>query len=135
MDVNEVEILYVEDNDDNIYMLKIKSWNDPAIAALNSGVTLPNTPIVVVHRSEGSGTTDNFTNYLTCHQDCSFEYTGTITMFPFAQVNGLEPGESRPVTLEFDVLDHRTVPRPTCCSRKTRPTRRACSAPPTRARS
>ena len=49
----------------NIYLLKIKSWNDPAIAALNPGATLPNTPIVVVHRSEGSGTTDNFTNYLT----------------------------------------------------------------------
>jgi phosphate transport system substrate-binding protein len=48
----------------NIYELNVKSWNDPAIAALNPGVTLPNTPIVVVHRSEGSGTTDNFTNYL-----------------------------------------------------------------------
>ena len=48
----------------NIYLLKIKNWNDPAITALNPGVTLPNQPIVVVHRSEGSGTTDNFTHYL-----------------------------------------------------------------------
>jgi phosphate transport system substrate-binding protein len=49
----------------NIYLLHIKNWNDPAITALNPGVTLPSNPIVVIHRSEGSGTTDNFTNYLT----------------------------------------------------------------------
>ncbi|MBF6614008.1 MAG: phosphate ABC transporter substrate-binding protein PstS [Chloroflexi bacterium] len=48
----------------NIYLLNIKSWNDPAIAALNPGVTLPNQPIAVVHRSDGSGTTDIFTDYL-----------------------------------------------------------------------
>ena len=43
----------------------IKTWNDPKIKADNPDVTLPNTPIVVVHRSEGSGTTSNFTKYLT----------------------------------------------------------------------
>ena len=48
-----------------IFSTTIKTWNDPAIAALNSGVTLPNTPIVVVHRSDASGTTNNFTHYLT----------------------------------------------------------------------
>jgi phosphate transport system substrate-binding protein len=48
----------------NIYLLNIKSWDDPAIAALNPGVSLPNTPIAVVHRSDGSGTTDIFTDYL-----------------------------------------------------------------------
>jgi phosphate transport system substrate-binding protein len=48
----------------NIYLLNIKTWNDPAIAALNPGVNLPNTPIAVVHRSDGSGTTDIFTDYL-----------------------------------------------------------------------
>ena len=42
----------------------IKNWNDPAIAADNTGVTLPNKPIVVAHRSEGSGTTNNFTKFL-----------------------------------------------------------------------
>ncbi|MFC2968803.1 phosphate ABC transporter substrate-binding protein PstS [Acidimangrovimonas pyrenivorans] len=47
-----------------IYMGKITMWNDKAIAALNPGVKLPNQPIVVVHRSDGSGTTFNFTNYL-----------------------------------------------------------------------
>jgi len=48
----------------DIYMGKIKKWNDPAIKALNSGVSLPDTQITVVHRSDGSGTTFNFCDYL-----------------------------------------------------------------------
>ncbi|RPE77022.1 phosphate ABC transporter substrate-binding protein (PhoT family) [Vulcaniibacterium tengchongense] len=48
----------------NIFLGKIKTWNDPAIAALNGGVKLPSTKITVVHRSDGSGTTFNFVNYL-----------------------------------------------------------------------
>jgi phosphate transport system substrate-binding protein len=48
-----------------IFSTAITTWNDPKIAADNSGVSLPNTPIVVVHRNEGSGTTSNFTKYLT----------------------------------------------------------------------
>src|SRR5688500_2840925 len=48
----------------NIFLGKIKTWNDPAIAALNSGVNLPSSKITVVHRSDGSGTTFNFVNYL-----------------------------------------------------------------------
>lgn len=47
-----------------IFTGKITNWNDPAIAALNSGSSLPNLPISVVHRSDGSGTTANFTTYL-----------------------------------------------------------------------
>ena len=47
-----------------IYMKKITVWNDPAIVALNPGVNLPNSSIIVVHRSDGSGTTYIFTNYL-----------------------------------------------------------------------
>ena len=47
-----------------IFLGKIKKWNDPAIAALNSGVTLPATPIQVVHRSDDSGTTSIFTTWL-----------------------------------------------------------------------
>ncbi len=43
---------------------KVTTWNDPAIAALNSGVTLPATPIKVFFRSDDSGTTENFTTYL-----------------------------------------------------------------------
>ena len=48
----------------NIFLGKIKTWNDPAIAALNPGLTLPNAKVTVVHRSDGSGTTFNFVNYL-----------------------------------------------------------------------
>lgn len=48
----------------NIYLGKIKNWNDRAIAAINRGVTLPDKRITVVHRSDGSGTTWIYTNYL-----------------------------------------------------------------------
>lgn len=48
----------------NIFQGKIKTWNDPAIAALNPGLKLPDGKITVVHRSDGSGTTFNFVNYL-----------------------------------------------------------------------
>ncbi len=48
----------------NIYLGKITKWNDPAIVALNSGLSLPDTDITVVHRSDGSGTSFIFTNYL-----------------------------------------------------------------------
>src|SRR6266853_3097856 len=47
-----------------IFLGHIKSWNDPALTALNSGASLPNKPITVVHRSDGSGTTFHFTDYL-----------------------------------------------------------------------
>ncbi len=47
-----------------IYLGQIKMWNDPAITALNPGVTLPAQAITVVHRSDGSGTSYIFTNYL-----------------------------------------------------------------------
>jgi phosphate transport system substrate-binding protein len=47
-----------------IFSGKITTWNDPAIAAANPGVTLPSAKITTVHRSDASGTTDNFTKYL-----------------------------------------------------------------------
>ncbi len=48
-----------------IFMGQIKTWNDPAIKALNPGMSLPSTNITVVHRSDSSGTTDGFTKFLT----------------------------------------------------------------------
>ena len=48
----------------NIYLGKITKWNDPAITALNPGVTLPDAPITTIFRSDGSGTTFNFASYL-----------------------------------------------------------------------
>src|SRR5262249_49086198 len=47
-----------------IYLGKITKWNDPAIASANAGVKLPSDDIVVVHRSDGSGTTYIWTDYL-----------------------------------------------------------------------
>ena len=48
----------------DIFLGRIGKWNDPAIAALNPGLALPDQKITVVHRSDGSGTTFNFVNYL-----------------------------------------------------------------------
>ncbi len=48
----------------DIYMGKIKTWNDPAIAKLNPDVKLPSTAIAVIHRADGSGTTFNYSYYL-----------------------------------------------------------------------
>jgi phosphate transport system substrate-binding protein len=48
----------------DIYLGKIKKWNDPVIASLNPGVKLPDQDITVVHRSDGSGTTFIWVNYL-----------------------------------------------------------------------
>lgn len=48
----------------DIFLGKVSTWNDPAIAALNPGMKLPEGKITVVHRSDGSGTSFNFTNYL-----------------------------------------------------------------------
>jgi phosphate transport system substrate-binding protein len=47
-----------------IYMGQVTKWNDPAIQKLNKGVSLPSSTITTVHRSDGSGTTYNFTDYL-----------------------------------------------------------------------
>jgi len=61
-----------------IFSGKITKWNDPAIAADNKGADLPDTDIVVVHRSDESGTTDNFTDYLSqaAPQDWTWEHDG-----------------------------------------------------------
>jgi phosphate transport system substrate-binding protein len=51
----------------NIFLGKIKKWNDPAIAQQNSGVSLPSSDITVVHRSDESGTTKGFTTFLAAY--------------------------------------------------------------------
>src|SRR5580692_3026980 len=48
----------------DIYLGKVKTWDDPEIKALNPGVSLPSTPITVIHRSDSSGTTSGFTSFL-----------------------------------------------------------------------
>ncbi len=57
-----------------IFSGKVTTWNDPAIAALNSGVTLPSSKITTVHRSDSSGTTDNVTKYLTAAGGSDWTY-------------------------------------------------------------
>ena len=59
----------------NIYLGKVATWNDAAIIKLNPDLKLPASPIVVVRRSDGSGTTFNFTNYLS---KVSTEWQSTI---------------------------------------------------------
>lgn len=58
-----------------IYLGKLTNWNSPAIAKLNKGETLPNLPITVVYRSDGSGDTYAFTNYLS---DVSSEWKSKV---------------------------------------------------------
>jgi phosphate transport system substrate-binding protein len=66
---------------------KIAKWNDPAIAADNSGVTLPSTPISVFYRNDSSGSTSVFTSFLTADapSDWTLGASKTITFFSGAQ--------------------------------------------------
>jgi phosphate transport system substrate-binding protein len=59
----------------DIFLGKVRRWNDPALVALNPDLTLPNLAILVVTRSDGSGTTFNFTDYLA---KASPEFRGAI---------------------------------------------------------
>jgi phosphate transport system substrate-binding protein len=58
-----------------IFLGKITTWNDAAITALNSGVTLPSTKITVFYRSDSSGTTQNFEKYLAANDKTDFTTT------------------------------------------------------------
>jgi phosphate transport system substrate-binding protein len=63
-DLQEGELKLTPDVLAKIFLGQITKWNDPAIAQANASLTLPNTDITVVHRSDGSGTTFQFTDYL-----------------------------------------------------------------------
>jgi len=69
-----------------IFAGKITQWNDPAIKATNPGVNLPSERITPVHRSDDSGTTENFTDYL--HQAASRSWT-----YPAAETWPIKSGE------------------------------------------
>lgn len=72
-----------------IYQEQIKTWDDPALAALNPGVKLPGTKITVVHRSDASGTNNNFSNYLKKAAPDVFTLTaGDITNWPADEIAG-----------------------------------------------
>ena len=65
----------------NIFSGQITTWNDPAIAALNEGVELPDTAIIAVHRGDKSGTTGNFLKYLEAAAADAWTF-GTDDQFP-----------------------------------------------------
>jgi phosphate transport system substrate-binding protein len=73
-----------------IFAGEITSWTDPAIAALNDGVDLPDTQLIPVHRSDGSGTTNIFTKYLDDENEMwADEYGfGTEVNWPGGQLGG-----------------------------------------------
>ncbi|KGF65745.1 MULTISPECIES: phosphate ABC transporter substrate-binding protein PstS [Pseudomonas] len=68
----------------DIFQGKITKWNDPAIVKLNDGLKLPDTNITVVHRSDGSGTSFNFTSYLSKVSDAwkAGPGTGSAVQWP-----------------------------------------------------
>ena len=74
-----------------IFSGKVTKWNDPAIAALNKGVTLPSSNITPVYRSDKSGTTNNFTDYL--HQTAPSVWTqAAADAFPYKTGEGAAKG-------------------------------------------
>jgi phosphate transport system substrate-binding protein len=66
-----------------IFKGTITNWNDPAITSQNSGTTLPSAPITVVHRSDDSGTTQNFTEYLSANAPTVWDKPATQT-YPYS---------------------------------------------------
>jgi phosphate transport system substrate-binding protein len=81
-----------------IYSGKITTWNDPAIAALNSGVSLPSTKITAVHRSDASGTTNNFTLFLTKAAPSDWTLgSGTTINWPGGLTGNGNPGVAQAI--------------------------------------
>jgi len=74
----------------NIFQRDIKAWNAPEIAADNPGVTLPSTAITVAHRSDASGTTNNFTKYLVAASPAWKLNTGDTVNWPTDTVGGAQ---------------------------------------------
>ncbi len=71
-----------------MYTGKITSWNDPAIKALNPGVSLPNMKIVTLHRADGSGDTFLFTSYMDAQDPSAWPVTNVSTAATFPAVPG-----------------------------------------------
>jgi phosphate transport system substrate-binding protein len=79
----------------NMFLGKITSWNDSAITSLNPGANIPNLPIVIVHRADGSGTTYLFTDYLS-HVSAQWKSqigTGKSVTWPAASSVGMKGTE------------------------------------------
>jgi phosphate transport system substrate-binding protein len=74
----------------NIFLGTVTSWNDPAITQLNPGVSLPSTHITPIYRSDGSGTSFAFTDYLSAVSPDWKSKVGTSTQPPFPTGTGAE---------------------------------------------
>jgi phosphate transport system substrate-binding protein len=74
----------------DMFMGKVTSWNDPEIAKLNPGISLPDTHITPVYRSDGSGTSFAFTDWLTKVSPDWANNVGTSTQPPFPTGTGAE---------------------------------------------
>jgi phosphate transport system substrate-binding protein len=83
-----------------IYTGKITTWNDPAIAALNPGTTLPSKKIVTLHRADSSGATFQFTSYLNAQDPSAWPSTdiGTTITWPSVPGSLSETGNGGMVT-------------------------------------
>jgi phosphate transport system substrate-binding protein len=83
-----------------IYSGKITNWNDKAIAALNSGVTLPNLPITTLHRADSSGSSFLFTSYLNAQDPSGWAtgLVGTTVTWPTTPKTAAETGSGAMVT-------------------------------------
>jgi phosphate transport system substrate-binding protein len=83
-----------------IYTGKIKTWNDPAIAKLNPGVTLPSMKITTLHRADSSGSTFLFTSYLNAQDPSAWPATdvNTTISWPSAPAQDAETGSGGMVT-------------------------------------
>ncbi|HXV04975.1 MAG TPA: phosphate ABC transporter substrate-binding protein PstS, partial [Solirubrobacterales bacterium] len=77
----------------DIYLGKVTQWNDPAIAKLNPGASLPSTKITPVYRSDGSGDTYAFTNYLSTVSPEWKSKVGTSTSVKFPTGVGAEKND------------------------------------------
>lgn len=77
----------------DIFLGKIKEWSHPAIQALNPGVKLPNAPIAIVHRSDGSGTTYNLAHFLSQASPEWREKMGVNTLLPWRLGSGAKGNE------------------------------------------
>jgi phosphate transport system substrate-binding protein len=77
----------------DIFLGKIREWSNPAIQALNPGLKLPNAPIAVVHRSDGSGTTYNLAHFLSEVNPEWREKMGVSTQLPWRLGTGAKANE------------------------------------------
>jgi phosphate transport system substrate-binding protein len=120
---------------------QVTSWNDPAITALNPGITLPGAPITVVHRSDGSGTTYIFSNYLSSVSPAWAARVGTGKTLSWPAGQGAEGNDgvaSAIYRTSWSIANGRSRPTPRACSCRspksaTRPGTTSCPPPQTTA--